>query len=75
MEQALDRMRKLIGYSGDWSDLTTFLPDDWQVHPQRRRSATAAHFAAVLEMAKAGQVDLRQTDTFGTIQLRKKTAR
>lgn len=75
MEQALDRMRKLIGYSGDWSDLTSFLPDDWQMHPQRRRSATAAHFAAVLEMAKAGQLTLRQADPFGAIQLRKKDAR
>ncbi len=75
MEQALDRMRKLIGYSGDWSDLTSFLPDDWQGHPQRRRSATAAHFAAVLEMAKAGQVDLRQGDTFAPLQVRKKDAR
>ncbi len=75
MEQALDRMRKLIGFSGDWSDLTSFLPDDWQMHPQRRRSATAAHFAAVLEMAKAGQVDLRQGDTFAPLQVRKKDAR
>jgi segregation and condensation protein A len=75
MEQALDRMRKLIGFSGDWSDLTSFLPDDWQMHPARRRSATAAHFAAVLEMAKAGQVDLRQGDTFAPLQVRKKDAR
>lgn len=75
MEQALERMRKLIGFSGDWSDLTSFLPDDWQMHPERRRSATAAHFAAVLEMAKAGQVDLRQTDTFAAIQLRQKAPR
>ena len=75
MEHALDRMRKLIGYAGDWSDLTSFLPDDWQTHPVRRRSATAAHFAAVLEMAKAGQVDLRQSDSFAPIQLRKKDAR
>jgi segregation and condensation protein A len=75
MEQALDRMRKLIGFSGDWSDLTSFLPDDWQMHPARRRSATAAHFAAVLEMAKAGQVDLRQGETFAPLQVRKKDAR
>ncbi len=75
MEQALDRMRKLIGYSGDWSDLTSFLPDEWQIDPQRRRSATAAHFAAVLEMAKAGQLSLRQTDTFAPLQLRKKDGR
>ncbi len=75
MEQALERMRKLIGYSGVWADLTSFLPEDWQGHPYRRRSATAAHFAAVLEMAKAGQVDLRQGETFAAIQVRKKDSR
>ena len=72
MEQALERMRGLLGYMGGWSDLGTFLPDGWQTHPQRRRSATAAHFAAVLEMAKRGQVDLRQGDVFAPIQIRRK---
>lgn len=72
MEQALERMRGLIGYVGEWSDLTSFLPDGWQVNPARRRSATAAHFAAVLEMAKRGQVTLRQSDVFAPIQLRRK---
>ncbi len=74
MEQALDRLRGLIGYTGDWADLTSFLPDDWQGQPQRRRSAIAAHFAAVLEMTKVGQVDLRQADAFAPIHLRKKAA-
>jgi len=72
MEQALERMRGLLGYIGDWSDLTSFLPDGWQVNPARRRSATAAHFAAVLEMAKRGQVTLRQGEVFSPIQLRRK---
>jgi len=72
MEQALDRMRGLLGFMGGWSDLETFLPEGWQTHPQRRRSATAAHFAAVLEMAKRGQVDLRQGETFAPIQIRRK---
>ena len=27
MEQALERMRGLIGYAGDWAELTTFLPE------------------------------------------------
>ncbi len=27
MEQALDRMRGLIGYAGDWTDLVSYLPD------------------------------------------------
>lgn len=72
MEQALDRMRGLIGYAGDWADLTSFLPEGWDVSPMRRRSATAAHFAAVLELAKRGQVVLRQGETFAPIQLRRK---
>jgi hypothetical protein len=33
----------------------TYLPDGWQADPKRRRSATAANFAAALELAKAGQ--------------------
>lgn len=46
MEEALDRMRGLIGFAGGWSELTTFLPDGWTADPKRRRSATAATFAA-----------------------------
>ncbi len=72
MEQALDRMRGLIGYVGDWSDLTSFLPEGWDATPMRRRSSTAAHFAAILEMAKRGQVELRQGETFAPIQLRRR---
>ena len=72
MEQALDRMRGLIGYMGAWADLTSFLPEGWGEDPARRRSATAAHFAAILEMAKRGQIDLRQGETFAPIYLKRK---
>ena len=72
MEQALERMRGLIGYLGDWADLTSFLPEGWDVNPMRRRSSTAAHFAAVLEMAKRGQVELRQGETFAPLQIRRR---
>jgi segregation and condensation protein A len=72
MEQALERMRGLIGYAGEWADLTSFLPDGWDVNPMRRRSSTAAHFAAILEMAKRGQVEVRQGETFAPIQIRRK---
>jgi segregation and condensation protein A len=74
MEQALERMRELIGFAGDWTDLATWLPEGWTLQPQRRRSATAAHFAAVLEMAKRGQIDLRQAGTFAPLQIRRKPA-
>jgi segregation and condensation protein A len=72
MEQALDRLRGMIGFAGVWADLTSFLPDGWDGHPMRRRSSTAAHFAAILELAKRGQIELRQGETFAPIQLRRK---
>lgn len=70
MEQALDRLRALIGFAGEWADLTSFLPDGWDASPARRRSATAAHFAAVLELAKRGTVVLRQSETFAPLMVR-----
>ncbi len=73
MEQALDRMRGLIGYAGDWTDLSAYLPEGWTADPARRRSATAATFAASLELAKQGQIELRQAETFAPIVLRRKT--
>jgi segregation and condensation protein A len=72
MEQALERMRGLIGYAGDWTDLSTYLPEGWGADPSRRRSATAATFAATLELAKQGQIELRQSETFAPIAIRRK---
>jgi segregation and condensation protein A len=72
MEQALERLRGLIAYAGDWSDLTSFLPEGWDASPMRRRSSTAAHFAAVLELAKAGKVNLRQGETFAPLLVRRR---
>jgi segregation and condensation protein A len=72
MEQALDRMRGLIGYAGDWTDLMGYLPDGWVHDPARRRSATAATFAASLELAKQGQIEIRQAETFAPIAIRRK---
>ncbi|MEY3003244.1 MAG: hypothetical protein RLZZ491_420 [Pseudomonadota bacterium] len=72
MEQALDRMRGLIGYAGEWTDLSTYLPAEWRGDPKRRRSATAASFAAALELAKSGKVLIRQSETFAPIELRRR---
>ena len=75
MEQALERMRHLIGFAGDWTDISSYLPDGWDVDPQRRRSTTAATFAASLELAKEGKIEIRQSDIFAPIQIRKKDPR
>ncbi|MGR3614695.1 MAG: segregation and condensation protein A [Paracoccaceae bacterium] len=70
MEQALERMRGLIGFSGGWTDLLSYLPDGWRADPMRRRSATAATFAASLELVKEGRLEIRQNENFAPIELR-----
>ncbi|WP_372573131.1 segregation and condensation protein A [Ruegeria jejuensis] len=73
MEQALDRMRGLIGFAGSWTEMASYLPEGWEMDPMRRRSATASTFAASLELVKEGHLEIRQSDTFAPIHLRKRT--
>ncbi len=72
MEQALDRLRGLVAYMGDWADLMSYLPEGWTMDPERRRSAAAANFAAALELTKAGTVEIRQSESFSPIHMRRK---
>lgn len=72
MEQALERMRGLIGFAGTWTDISSYLPEGFTTDPGRRRSATASTFAAALELVKEGRVELRQAEVFAPIELRRK---
>ena len=70
MDQALERLKKLIGVAMEWGQLASFLPEGWALEPAKRRSAIASTFAASLELAKTGQVEIRQEATFAPIYLR-----
>ena len=72
LEQALDRMRSLIGFSGGWTDISTYLPEGFGTDPARRRSATASTFAASLELAKEGRIELRQSEAFAPVEIRRR---
>ena len=74
IETALGRMQKMLGFSEEWNDLMSFLPEEWQNEPKRVRAATAATFAATLELVKAGSIELRQSETFAKIELRKRNS-
>jgi segregation and condensation protein A len=69
MDAALERLRPLIGRVPEWSLLTSFLPEELRGEVFRR-SALAATFAASLELARAGRLELRQDRIFGPIYLR-----
>lgn len=68
VENALERIRRMLGATPDWADLLSFLPDD-QSSPLARRSALASTFTASLELAREGKLNIRQEGVFGRIFL------
>jgi segregation and condensation protein A len=72
MEQALERMKSLIGHAIEWGTLQQFLPEGWQNDAKFQRSATASTFAASLELVKAGKMEIRQSEMFAPIEVRRK---
>jgi segregation and condensation protein A len=72
VETALERLRAVIGTTVDWSTLAAFLPEGWGAEPERRRSAVASTFSAMLELAKLGEIEIRQEVVFAPIFLRRR---
>lgn len=70
LDDAVKRLREMVGITVEWRVLATYIPSEWLSTPIRRKSALASHFAAMLELVKQGDAELRQDDTFGPIQLR-----
>lgn len=69
MDDALERLGRLLGRVPDWRTLGAFLPEgirDALVF----RSAVASTLAASLELVRAGRLELRQGNTFGPIYVR-----
>jgi segregation and condensation protein A len=69
MDDLLARLGTLVGKLPEWRSLMTFLPANLR-GGLVERSAVAATFAASLELAKTGRIQLRQDAAFGPIYLR-----
>ena len=72
LEDAIARVSALVGARLEWSRLETFLPPTQD--PVFRRSALASSFAAALELAKKGQVELQQEGPFAPLLVRARAA-
>jgi len=69
MDDALGRLRAVLGKMPDWSTLESFLPEDFRTGLPKR-SAIAATFAASLELVRDGHAEIRQDSRFGPIYFR-----
>ncbi len=69
VEEAVERLRGLVGRVPKWRMLFTFLPDGLR-GSLLVRSAMASTLVAGLQLAKDGAAQLRQDEAFGPIWLR-----
>jgi segregation and condensation protein A len=68
LEEAIERVARMIGTALDWTFLESFLPATQD--PQLRRSALASSFLAALELARRGRLDIQQDEPFAPIMLK-----
>ena len=68
LDEAIERVGKMIGMALDWTMLESFLPVSQD--PQFRRSALASSFLAMLELARRGRLEFRQDEPFAPIRLK-----
>ena len=69
LEEAIERVGRMIGMAIEWALLESFLPVTQD--PQFRRSALASSFLAALELARRGRLDIGQDAPFAAIRLKR----
>jgi segregation and condensation protein A len=68
LEEAIERVARMIGAALDWTLLESFLPSTQD--PQFRRSSLASSFLAALELARRGRLEIAQDGPFTPIKLK-----
>lgn len=71
LQDARDILKRLIGDSGEWVSMDTYLTQ-YLARPDERATVRASTFASSLELVRQGEIEVRQTETFGPIYLRRR---
>jgi len=69
IDDALNRLRTLVGDLPDWTVLSKFLPSG-QKDSLLERSALASTFVATLELVRNGRIEMQQSDPFAPVYIR-----
>lgn len=69
LDEAIERLQRLLGTSLDWAELARFLPHDL-ADEGYARSVLASSFVATLELVRQGRAELSQGAAFAPILIR-----
>ena len=71
LKDARDELERLLGMTLDWAPLDGLLAE-FLVEPELRRTALASSFTASLEMTREGALELRQSNSFAPLLVRRR---
>lgn len=71
LQDARALLTRLVGDAGDWTAVNSYLVD-YLATPEEWATATASTFSASLELVREGVVELRQSEAFAPLFLRRK---
>lgn len=71
LQDARDILQRLIGDSIDWVPMDSYLAQ-YLTTREDRATVRASTFASSLELVRQGEIDLRQTEVFGPLLMRRR---
>lgn len=71
LKEARTILERLVGDSSEWMALDGYLAE-YLTSPGERATVLASTFSATLELVREGQLELRQTLTFGPLMMRRR---
>ena len=71
-EDGIKRIKEFFGKLIDWKNLNDLIPTNFLSENNLRRSGTAGMFAASLELAKEGDLSIKQNKLFDDIYIKEK---
>ena len=71
-EDGIKRIKEFFGKLLDWKNLNDLIPTNFLSENNLRRSGTAGIFAASLELAKEGDLSIKQNKLFDDIYIKEK---
>ena len=71
LQDARDVLSRMVGSTGDWTSIDAFLIE-YLATPEEKTTAMASTFTASLELVREGYIEMRQSEAFAPLYLRRK---
>ena len=71
-EDGIKRIKEFFGKLLDWKNINDLLPSNFSYGKNERRTGTAGLFAGSLELAKEGDISIKQSKLFDDLYIKQK---